>query len=105
MHVRDNGCVVQGALLKGDRRALGPGADLKVFDIDNANGHHALDRVYTDITGLTQPMPGVVPPVTTDGAPPPMPPSARHARAFLLLARRAFHACSALLPTDMNSPM
>jgi hypothetical protein len=52
-----------GALLKGDRRALGPGADLKAFDIDNIHGHQALDRVYTDMTGLTPPMPGVAPPM------------------------------------------
>lgn len=60
---------VLGALLKGDRRALGPGAELKAFDVDNPHGHAALNRVYTDMAQVTNPMPGVVPPALANGAP------------------------------------
>ena len=46
-----------GALLKGDRRALGAGVDLKAFDIDTAYGSRALNRMYSDLRGNTDPVP------------------------------------------------
>ncbi|KAK9862957.1 hypothetical protein WJX84_010635 [Apatococcus fuscideae] len=48
-----------GALLKGDRRALGAGADLKEFDIDNKYGIAAVKHCLQDIIGETSVMPGV----------------------------------------------
>ena len=48
-----------GALLKGDRRALGAGASLKEFDIENRYGAGALQRMYADIQGRDSPLPGV----------------------------------------------
>ena len=48
-----------GALLKGDRRALGAGASLKEFDIENRYGANALHRMYADIQGRDEPLPGV----------------------------------------------
>ncbi|KAK9864646.1 hypothetical protein WJX84_000197 [Apatococcus fuscideae] len=48
-----------GALLKGDRRALGAGADLKEFDIDNKYGLLAVQRCLKDINGETAVMEGV----------------------------------------------
>lgn len=40
-------------------RALGAGEDLKGFDVDNKWGKKALDRIYSDILGSTDQMPGV----------------------------------------------
>ncbi|PSC70731.1 strawberry notch [Micractinium conductrix] len=50
-----------GALLRGDRNAIGAGSELKGFDIDNWVGEKALERVLRDICGDhgSQPMPGV----------------------------------------------
>jgi hypothetical protein len=50
-----------GALLRGDRNAIGAGSELKGFDIDNAHGEKALLRVLQDICGEngSKPMPGV----------------------------------------------
>lgn len=50
-----------GALLRGDRKAIGAGSELKEFDVDNAHGEKALLRVLNDVTGEqgSKPMPGV----------------------------------------------
>ena len=40
-------------------RALGAGADLKEFDIDNKYGLAAIKHCLQDITGETSVMPGV----------------------------------------------
>lgn len=48
-----------GALLKGDRNALGAGEGLQAFDIDNQYGSKALKRVLGDMVEKTTPMPTV----------------------------------------------
>ena len=40
-------------------RALGAGEDLKSFDVDTKWGKQALDRLYSDVLGHTDQMPGV----------------------------------------------
>jgi len=56
-----------GALLQGNRKAMGAGGELKAFDIDNKYGHRALNRMYSDILGMSEPMPGVKPPRVPGG--------------------------------------
>ncbi|GAQ77984.1 protein with Helicase_C domain [Klebsormidium nitens] len=56
-----------GALLKGDRRALGAGVDLKNFDIDNKYGKDALAKVYAVITDGVLPMPTTTMPTLPSG--------------------------------------
>ena len=51
-----------GALLRGDRNAVGAGSELKSFDIDNFQGEKALERVLTDVVGITLTMPNVTVP-------------------------------------------
>ena len=41
------------------RNAIGAGTELKAFDIDNAHGEKALQRVIEDICGCSAAMPGV----------------------------------------------
>lgn len=48
-----------GALLKGDRNALGAGEGLQAFDIDNQYGSKALKRMLQDMVDNTTPMPTV----------------------------------------------
>lgn len=48
-----------GALLRGDRKAIGAGSELKEFDIDDEDGSAALTNTLRAIMGLTEPMPGV----------------------------------------------
>ena len=40
-------------------RALGAGEDLKGFDVDNKWGKSALERMFSDILGDSDQMPGV----------------------------------------------
>lgn len=51
-----------GALLRGDRNAIGAGMELKEFDIDNLPGDRAVLRVLSDIAQESKPMVGVLPP-------------------------------------------
>jgi len=48
-----------GALLKGDRNALGAGQNLQAFDIDNDYGAAALKHMIFDISGKVDPLPTV----------------------------------------------
>jgi hypothetical protein len=47
-----------GALLRGDRNAVGAGAELKAFDVDTEPGKMALQRTLKVITSEVEPMPG-----------------------------------------------
>ena len=48
-----------GALLKGDRRALGAGASLRDFDVDSPWGRDALNRILKQLATRDVPMAGV----------------------------------------------
>lgn len=48
-----------GALLRGDRNALGAGASLRQFDIETKWGTQALKRLYADVTMRSQAMDSV----------------------------------------------
>jgi hypothetical protein len=75
-----------GALLRGDRRALGAGQDLKSFDIDNKYGQEALKRILGDCCGESRPMQGVQ-------VHPPSPPHTPRAACHFMHARAT---CSCL---------
>ena len=51
-----------GALMRGDRKALGAGVALKAFDIMNRWGSEALSRTFEDLCGYSDPMAGVTVP-------------------------------------------
>ncbi|KAK9815574.1 hypothetical protein WJX72_006088 [[Myrmecia] bisecta] len=51
-----------GALLKGDRRAMGAGADLKGCDVENQYGRQTVERVFSDLLGYAEPMANVMVP-------------------------------------------
>lgn len=48
-----------GALLRGDRNAVGAGAELKAFDVDTEAGSEALNAVMRCFTAESSPLPGV----------------------------------------------
>jgi len=55
-----------GALLRGDRNAVGAGAELKAFDVDTPAGHAALQRMLRVITSEQMIMPGMTIPELPD---------------------------------------
>jgi hypothetical protein len=55
-----------GALLRGDRNAVGAGAELKAFDVDTPAGHAALQRMLRVIASEQIVMPGMTIPELPD---------------------------------------
>ncbi|KAH7622457.1 putative Protein FORGETTER 1 [Nannochloris sp. 'desiccata'] len=55
-----------GALLRGDRNAVGAGAELKAFDVDTLAGHSAVQRMLRFITSEQVVMPGMTIPELPD---------------------------------------
>ena len=78
-----------GALLRGDRKALGAGQALKEFDVENRWGAETLKRVYEDLCGYSEPMEGVAVPGGNLGA---FRGAARKALVSVGLAQWAGHA-------------